>query len=224
MKKAFIALCLLVASCCAPPEVGTEVATPVAPDEVASGPNSLPMEDEFMVRVNMAVLDSYEDDYPVMYQALMDAIQEWSGYLPVEFGVYKIGPKSGAFMPLGTTRVQMFDFHDEPDDNKIDYVGLFSFAENALRLDVADLQGDYDRSRAVILHEMGHMFGLSHVYGQNDRMARTGDIRLDIPTAKGYIMFYSSADGVDPGQKKLSELEIKLARDYILNILRTPNH
>lgn len=170
---------------------------------------------DYLVRINFVLLKKEVEEHPEIVDTLRDAIIEWSAYLPLEvmitvdqtdFPIGLLSPRaiSGAIL------VRITDIQAEPIDFNDNILGAYDGVHNVLYID--NDGKDLERLYFVGLHELGHAFGLSHVFATGDGSAPAGSIMVSENFANNIMV---PAASLYKGNKHPTLLEVKLAREYM---------
>lgn len=218
----------VISACCSPnkgPEAGYDL-KPATETKVLSTSS-----DKFYVMIEVVAYAKQIAQYPDTWLQVQAAMSEWESKVPVKFTVYIEDP---SIINQFGFPVQIF--HDRPCIQNIlltniqspelgsmqeGIVGLWDPKENRLLLDGDTVESIPNVAFSVALHEIGHMLGVPHIVNLKDR-GLSGMIGLpdDIDATKN-VMYPQIVDGAD--QRKLSELEITLARNFLLNSWTNPD-
>ena len=183
------------------------------PEEAPSKALNLVEEaDVFYVNIELIVFREEIDQYPTTWESVRKAIAEWSSHVPVRFTIYSEGSIVFSDRP-GVIKLHLTDLqvrYGFPER----LLGLWLAREDTVLLDADSLEQVPERAYSVALHELGHLFGVSHVVGELE-LGITGYIVLPVgmdPT--NYVMYPRSVQGKQ--QKTLSDVEIRLARHNLI--------
>ncbi|MCV0439714.1 MAG: hypothetical protein K5880_13895 [Hydrogenophaga sp.] len=172
--------------------------------------------DSFYVNFEIIVFQHEIDQYPVVWENLQKAIDEWSSHLPIRWIIF-FEDSSNDFSILGrigAIEIRMADMQAAPYHLSDNLLGMWQPHRGRILLDADYLEQNPEKAYSVSLHEMGHMFGLPHIIGFSE-MGHTGFIVLpEGHDATNYVMYPRSI--VDKPQKSLSPIEIKLARQNLV--------
>ena len=179
-----------------------------------------------VVRVEFALSLEDKNDYPEAFEAFIEAAKEWVLVAPVEIAI--IIPTEGqetVWSIIGKRPgVLLLDFAPtiKNTDNDDDLLGTFSWNANTLRLDMGDFYQDgvfnADLAKAVAMHELGHMFGLTHISNSGDGRVEPGGLIVDHGAEK--LMMHWSIPTNYVGLK-ISAVELEYALAYIKSVLPT---
>jgi len=179
-------------------------------------PDTPELADTFYVNFEIIVFQSDIDQYPVTWENLQKAINEWTRHLPIRWIIF-IEDDANAFSILGRVgaiEIHMADLQDGPYYLSDNLIGLWVPSKGEILLDADGLEDNPERAYSVSLHELGHMFGVPHIIGFSE-MGHTGFVVLpEGHDATNYVM-YPRAVLLHP-QKTLSPIEIKLARQNLV--------
>lgn len=172
----------------------------------------------FHVSIEIALLEEQLSAYPVTFNAFNEALAEWALHIPVKFTTY-VDPTST--VPFQLSALSRSGIIQVTFGNLQEYglppnlLGIWMPRKRHIMINAALLEDDSDTAYSVALHELGHLFGLPHIVGENED-ANTGWIVLgpneDGPSA---VMYPRTVE--EKKQKKLSQLEIALATHYLLH-------
>jgi hypothetical protein len=177
------------------------------------------------LRIEFVLSLADKEEYPEAYAAFMGALAEWAAVTPVEFIVFV--PNVEDQMAMGKLiserpGILILDFAPEiraPDEEN--YLGTFSWSSRTLRLDMSDFYKkgfNPDMAKAVSLHELGHMFGLTHFYNSRSLKAKAGSF---IVKEGAEFMMMAPFLPRDYASVKISQVELDRALIYIDTILPT---
>ena len=190
-------------------ETEVQEATNVAPDVAEQA-------DTFYVNFEIIVFQHEIDQYPVAWENLQKAINEWSSHLPIRWIIFH-EDDSNAFSILdrvGAIEIRLADIQDVPYNLSDNLIGLWQPHRGRILLDADALEINPERAYSVALHELGHMFGVPHIIGFSE-MGHTGFVVLpEGHDATNYVMYPRAVQ--EHPQKELSPIEIKLARQNLL--------
>lgn len=215
MKFSFILLLaafgLACASCPSPDDI-VDLYEPTV--SASSSVNTTPY--PFFVNFEIVVFRDQITQYPDIWAGCEHALQEWSTYVPVRWVIFKEEPDKILSM-RGRTRIIELHLDDLqgpgyglPDG----MIGLWRPHIRHIVLDADFLAGRKDKSYSVMLHEVGHMFGLPHIINFSE-MGHTGTLVTTIlDDATRYVMYPNAMPGRD--QKFLSDFEIDIARHNVI--------
>ncbi len=202
---------------------------PTASEEFNAGANnSISEGDKFYVAVEVVLHAEQAAKYPVTHEALQMALDEWAKHLPIRLTVYIEDSTPPVpmqpFMWFGTpdyinrygvVEILMDDIQGAPYNRSLGILGLWLPDAKQILLDADTLEANPDMAYSVTLHELGHMFGLPHLVGFTEP-AYTGTLVVPIAEdAESYVMYPTNIPG--KLQQTLSQLEIDLARHYVLH-------
>jgi len=177
------------------------------------------------VRVEFVLSRLDRDAYPEAYESFLLAMGEWAAAAPLELVVFV--PQAGADTTVASIMrdrpgIILLDFIDEiraPEGKN--FLGTFSWTARKLQMDMGDFYKPEfrpDMAKAVALHELGHMFGLTHFYNAGDLEATAGSF---IVPEGAETMMMSPNIPRDHSEIGISEVERKQAVKYILSVLPT---
>lgn len=186
----------------------------------------------YLVRFNFVVFDAETENSPVSAQAFQNALQIWANELPIEcatfhepfvrFPINLFGISSVSSRP-DVIQVHIVDLQAAPYNIEPDVLGFWEPDTHELFLDSDSLESDQDRALTVCVHELGHVFGLSHICNIGNVNATTG--MLIVPSnidAKTFVM-YPACDEENKCAK-LSKLEIEIAKQKLLSMRELEQH
>lgn len=189
-----------------------------------------PVPDKFYVVIELVAFADQIARYPETWLQVQGVIAEWESKIPVKFSVYIEDP----------TIVNMFGypsqiFHNRPYIQSVlltdlqmpelgsmprGIVGVWDSDGSRLMLDADTIEADPNLAFSVVLHEFGHMLGVPHIVNLEDR-GLSGMVALpDEIDATGYVMYPQITEGAE--QRVLSELEIDIAREYLIRNWTNP--
>lgn len=216
IKSIVLALTLVLSACLA----GTECSQP--PGESIFYVRQAPPEPEFYtVRVEFGIKKSDQEKYPELVGKFLEAVEAWVSVIPIEAAIFF----QDEHVDLDDYRPDIIDvvfsehafLGDTEENNKL---ATFSYTTKKITVDVNDFKvGDVwfvQKALAVFKHELGHLFGITHIANRGDFEAGAGDITI-ASGAEKYIMYYRS--GANNVNSPLSELEIGIATRYVLTRL-----
>ena len=236
MKPSVIVYMLLLVclSCRQPAVLGTSPFTSQLemnglPEQVEAV-NSILDEDKFYVSVEIVVHAEQIAQYPLMYEALNAALQEWTNQLPVCFTIYIEEQQLPFRLPFeppsfverwNVVEVLLDDLQSPPFSYSMGILGIWDPYGRQLLFDAEFLETQPDVAYPVALHELGHMFGLPHVVGIYEPAFSGWLVLPESEDAETYVMYPSYVS--DKGQKALSEIEIEIARHHLLHWWTNPS-
>jgi hypothetical protein len=172
----------------------------------------------YNIRVEFVFFQEDIEAYPSVLEDFVAACDTWSREINIEV-VYFIEPSPLTLLSeqyyvhrKGIIRVRLVQMDDHFIHGNM-FNGMWIKSNRFLWIDAADLQGT-DQSYWTCLHELGHVFGLTHVAGKNDLNVVSGDIIVnDDPT--NYVMypFANTPTGLSP-------LEIKLVKNNMFETIK----
>jgi hypothetical protein len=214
LMSVIVAICMV--ACATPQKIEPEILSTV----VVQQPEVLEEPDRYLVRINFVVFQQEVAKYPNTYVAFGNALDEWVANLPIECAFFMEEPGFFPFMPFGPSmisdqrgivRVHFADIEAPPYNKPKGILGYWDWTNNELVLNSLVLEMDADRAYMVALHELGHVFGLSHFLNPGDMGGVTGDYVIpDTFDARRLVMFPVSSD--INKCSKLTKLEIALAQ------------
>lgn len=178
-----------------------------------------------LVRVEFVLSLEDKEKYPEAFEAFKSAVREWVEVVPVEISI--LIPKKDSDMTVASVvRARrgaiVLDFTSTIwAPAGVNYLGTFSWHGNKLQLDMGDFykpEFNFDLAKVVAMHELGHVFGLTHVYNTGDLRATPGSL-IVLSGADKMLMFPSLPRGYE--DLKISEAEIEYAIQYVQSILST---
>lgn len=209
--KIFMFLLLLVTACC----------SPVNHEEAIS----------YKVALELVVHEEHSLKYPTVTKALNSAVQEWEQHIPIAPTILTEPKKdSSTFLSIfglpsflnrpGIIQVLIDDLQGPGYDLPQNIIGLWQPQHNPPRLlfDGDYLESSPDIAYSTALHELGHVFGVPHIVNKLDGTI-SGFVVLE-DSAEEFVMYPANVPG--KGQNKLSEIEINIARHYVLFELTRP--
>jgi len=213
LKQSILAAVVIAVAACIPTRTLT-----VDENKPLSHPGSLPT---YRINLNMISYEKYAEQYPNIHAAVNRAINEWEKRVPIDFSVI-MEPKdpkfgvSGFYSFLSPIKIIATDVHDPAIgfESIPTMVGLWDAENGRLLLDDS-LEEDPDVAYAVALHELGHLLGLPHIVSPDEFLTYNGQIVVE-ENAEDYVMFPRL---VEDAPVELSELEIKMATEYVTHHL-----
>lgn len=210
-------LIVAIAACCGPPESST-IEDP-EPISVAINAENDP---EWLVRVEFAFYASDLELYPEVIEQFTNAIVSWSGVLPIEVAVFVMSPVNENVDDIDVFRPDVVKFKLADSDlvqGERDLLGAWDWTKKEITLDVVDLRDEdgnliVDRTYTTILHELGHVFGLTHITNQGTLEGTSGDIVLpETHDSRDYLMHPHLTETNLDGE--ISQLEIDIATEFV---------
>jgi hypothetical protein len=184
-------------------------------------PPAADTDQEFSIRIEFVLFTSEIEQYPVVAQAVEEAISAWTVDLPIEAAVFVENKDFTQLFPLLSPLSRKNVIIVEMVENDLDpsRVGAWFEGSNTLTLNVAKISDDLDLARAVAMHEIGHALGVPHVINsfQVDGAA-TGDIVVPAGAEKMLMFPFLNEHNIDA---KPSELELYHAKLALLNLIST---
>lgn len=183
--------------------------------------------DEYQVRISFLIYAEEANKYPVTYKAFLSAISEWACHLPIDFTLVVDTELAKTSDGKLIKYPRLCEIHIGDITELIgappSYLGVWFNTNKTLYLDSKDLESNSILAYNVALHELGHLFGLPHIVGREDilfnRYILTGDLLVD-GSAINWIMFPFDVGG-NSMKIGLTEIEKKIAKNYLLNIIGT---
>lgn len=187
-------------------------------------------QEDYTVSIEFVIDQRQVNQYPVVTDAFMRAVETWAGAVPIRATVYIENPV-GFIWHIethwrdrpGVIEVLLDDLQSPPYSAEEELIGLWKPEVDRLLLDADRLEKDPALAYAVALHELGHAFGVPHIVGE-DKSALTGYIVVPIPDDKAqeYVMYPFKSN--DKKQDTLSPVEIDIARWHIMHVLTDPTN
>lgn len=181
-------------------------------------------QDKFYVIIEIVVYAEQIAKYPLTWSQTQAALAEWESKIPVKFKIYIEDPFT--LNPFGFPD-QIFHYRpyiqtilmsnlQSPELGAMqeDILGIWQPSIDRLLLDADTLENNANLAFSVALHEVGHMLGVPHVvnFGQH---GLTGFIIIpDEIDATEFVMYPEAVDSNT--QKTLSNIEIEIAKNYVL--------
>jgi len=200
-------------------------------DATENGPYSTLNVDKFYVNIDLAVLKSEIETYPFTWIQAQAALSQWAQRVPVRFMIYVendttprlpfLGSPDKIKFP-GVIRLRLMDLSEL--GLKEGLLGLWDSKRERILLDADLLETDEDLAYSVMLHELGHLFGVPHVVGFYES-GSTGFLVLPLEeNAREYVMYPRSV--ANQSQSVLSDLEVMIARHHLIHYWTIPglNH
>lgn len=195
-----------------------------------SAPNPVSPDDKFYVSMEVVFHASQAAQYPVTSAALQNALAIWATSLPVRLTVYIEDPSPPMpFFPFGApsflgrwniVEILLDDLQSPPYNMRQGILGVWLAAERRIVLDADFLETDPAVAYSVALHELGHMFGLPHLVGWNTPAPSGWIVLPPDKDAESYVMYPSRI--ANKSQDVLSQVEIDVAKHYLLHMLTSP--
>lgn len=194
--------------------------------KIKSGIQETPAVD-FSVNVEFLIYTTDQRKSPVVINAFIDAVTEWSKHIPIratfyfenEPSIWALGQKITADR-VGIIRIVVADLQKPPYNTDPNVIGLWSSSRNRLLFDVDFFENNPTKAYAVALHELGHMFGLPHFIGSDEFGYTSYIVVPSTEDAQNYVMYPSSIK--DKSQDILSPIEIEIAKHQVWYLLTPP--
>jgi len=196
-------------------------------EAVVQGPDSVSDNDMFYLRMEFLIYADQAYLWPNTTVGFGKAIDEWVSHLPLQADLLIEPPAGPVMLPQqypfnsvsfvnrpGIIKIIIDDIQGPPYDFPDSVLGVWQPSSRTIYLDGDSLEYNSSRAFSVALHELGHMFGLPHVFGYNDLPPSRSIVLPEGVDAKAYVMYPTSAE--DKRQDRLSQLEINLARSFVL--------
>lgn len=222
MKLKSIVLAAFLASCTmTSPVYSPDIKSFDVDNKNVQHSNSIDNEDKFYIALDVLVFKSEIKKHPIVWQNTVKAMAEWSRHIPVYF-VVNIEDDTFPYIPIfneslvdkpNIIQIRMLDLEEKfglPEN----LLGMWDHKNNRILLNTKLLSDEENLTYSTALHEFGHLFGVPHVVGKQDSLY-TGYIVLDDNQAHGYVMYPRLFTG--HLQDTLSELEISLAKNYLVH-------
>lgn len=183
-----------------------------------------PQVTDYKVRIEFVLAEEQIREYPSVALGFYRALADWAKLVPIDAVVTtsKIisskGDRDGTWNDPSVIKVKIVDIQTFMWSSE-NMIGVWFGNSNQLFLD-ADFLSDPTapwRAHATAMHELGHVFSVPHIV---DRSAKNGIVPGDITLPSEmrpelYIMYpIMTKDNV---MAVPSQLEIDLARDYVLH-------
>lgn len=183
-----------------------------------------PIKDEYGVNIEFLIYNSEQKKSPVIIDAFMDAIGEWSKHIPIRAMIYfenePIIPKllrdSTAYRS-GVIRIIVSDLQKAPYNADTGVIAFWDSSKGRILFDLDYFQENPAKAYSVALHELGHMFGVPHFINAEEDGYTSYIIVPSTAQAQDYVMYPTSF--TDRPQVTLSWMEIKIANDQIWSIM-----
>ena len=221
MKLIHIALCLGIAL------IPTNKGSVEFTAQEGTAPNSVQTNEQFKVSVEIVLYSKQTAVNPVTTEAIEKALAEWSRHLPVVITVYRedtfsnnpfIAPVEWHTRP-GVIQILIVNINDPPYNYPEGTVGLWQASQGTILLDDC-LEARPEIAYSVVLHELGHFFGVPHIVNENDS-GLTGYIMVPNEVdSEEYVM--SPAIHPAKPQNVLSPIEIAVARNHLVTVMTNP--
>lgn len=185
---------------------------------------------DYKIRINFLLSQSDTIRYPNTTKAFQEAIKEWCQHLPIEYVLFVEQDTTSimissdlirmGFQP-GIIKVQMLNLQGRPHYQPFGVAGFYDYSTHVLALDIDTLEGRPDVSRFVCLHELGHLFGLSHFTNEEDIEALSGNIVLPKTIDARSLLMYREFNALNQWAN-ISDLEVSIARQTMLDLRMLP--
>lgn len=176
-----------------------------------------------LIRVEFVLSLDDKEKYPEAFDAFMEAAGEWAKVLPIEIMMFV--PTEGssvANIVIARPGIVILDFVENinaPEDTN--WLGTFSWATRMLRIDMGDMYSPHfnsTKAKSVSMHELGHMFGLTHIYNSGDLNADPGSI---IVSEGAESLLMAPALSIKNFGAEISDIEAEFALKYVQSVLPT---
>lgn len=169
---------------------------------------------EYVTNINFRIHPRDVTGNPQLLDAFTRAIAYWASKVPIHPNVMILSPANKHMNNLIDIRfAKLAEDFGYPES----VMGFFDPASLTIFVDTL-YEDRPDLAYLVFVHEIGHVFGLSHIVDSQFDGLRTGYIIVE--DAEKYLMYPSMAETNSHGE--LSQFEIDLATEYIRKELTTP--
>jgi len=171
------------------------------------------------IRLEFVIDREDKEQYPDLLNKFGDALDIWIISLPIDVVLY-VTDDVPRIMAISPGLIWLNFMEDIPNVDDVNRIGTFNWQTRELRLDVADLYaGNVLKSvlaKNVSMHELGHLFGLPHVFNDGDLMAPPGALIVS-EGAEDYLMFHVATGS--RGETLPSEMELRMATLFVYSHL-----
>jgi hypothetical protein len=195
---------------------------PTVQDPVGDSPRKEPK--SYLIRVNFVLFKDEVQQSPQVVEEFMGALKVWADNLPIECMIYTEDATDASPWSTipGMIKVHIVDVQKAymMEDGVL---GFYEARTDTLALDVDSLITEKAMAHNVIVHELGHLFGLQHMMNQGEYYALTGYTMIpDSFDASTLVMFpYLSKSNESV---ELTNFEIGLALKTLSNLQRLDRH
>ena len=194
--------------------------------DVSTSPaqNSILTNEKFVIAVEFVLYARQKEQYPEIADAFLMALHEWEKHIPIKLSVFTedptvINPVYGVEVwhnRPGIIQVLIVDLNAPPFNYPEGVIGLWDSVNHHIQLDADVLTAHPDAAYGVSLHELGHVFGVPHIVGEEDHGISGFIIVPKEVEAEKYVMYpiYKK-----DGHHALSVIEINLAIHHVMHFL-----
>lgn len=184
------------------------------PNDSSQATGLLTVPDSFYVNIEIRVFKDEIEQYPETWQSLQMAFATWAMYIPVRWSISTEARYSDIEIHLADLQKGTYGLPKQ-------LLGIWRPHEGSILLDADRLEQMPEQAYAVALHEIGHMFGVPHVVGADER-GMTGFVVLPQGYDATNFVMYPAVVGKH-AQKTLSWIEVGLARNNLLHHWTRPD-
>lgn len=170
---------------------------------------------EFRVKIEFLIDEKELEKYPEIFFEFFRAVETWRVSTPI----YPTYGKIDRYDPESYTYFKCIKINvvekDEVSEMPSNYIGMINPRTKMLYLSHTIAEAKI-RSYNTALHELGHMFGLPHIFSKTEvDSASSGQWISESRDVREMLMYFTDTEELKDVERKLSEFEINLARELI---------